>query len=202
MKIGKYEVTGINVDASNAFFKGENVLRVEKKDKLMQFDENTYAKLEGTSFHNGSIEVEVLSRLLPNAPDFSRGFIGIVFRASEKNDQFESFYIRPTNGHTNDPVRKNRAVQYFSYPIYSFEYFRNRGITEFEGPADVALNVWTRLKIIVSGERSSLYINDSREPALTVDYMKLGKNTRGSIGLFVDIGTEGFFKNIRIMEED
>ena len=35
----------------------------------MEFDENTYAKLKDFSFHNGTIEVKMLSRLLPDAPD-------------------------------------------------------------------------------------------------------------------------------------
>lgn len=31
------------------------------------------------------IEVKMLSRLLPDAPDFARGFIGIVYRANNKS---------------------------------------------------------------------------------------------------------------------
>ncbi|MGT2775580.1 hypothetical protein ACVRZG_05895 [Streptococcus hyovaginalis] len=65
-----------------------------------------------------------------DAPDFARGFIGLAFRISENDDYFESFYIRPTNGRTEDPIRRNRAIQYFAYPTYTFDYFREKGIMD------------------------------------------------------------------------
>ena len=64
---------------------GDKVFRVIKKDKIMQFDENTLVRLNHLDFHNGIIRVKMLSRLLPNAPDFARGFIGIVFRVNQDN---------------------------------------------------------------------------------------------------------------------
>ena len=40
--------------ASKPFlWKGEQVLRVVKTEKIWEFDENTYAKLPQVSFHNG-----------------------------------------------------------------------------------------------------------------------------------------------------
>lgn len=51
----------------------------------------------------------MLSRLLPDNPDFARGFIGIAFRINEDNSQFESFYMRPMNGRIDDPTRRSRA---------------------------------------------------------------------------------------------
>lgn len=36
---------------------------------------------------------------------------------------------------------------------------------------------------------------------LTVKDLKLGESAHGAIGLFVDIGTEGFFRNMRIDNE-
>ena len=89
-------------------------------------DINTYIQIDGSDFHNGTIEVDVCAGLLPDAPDYSRGFIGIVFRAAEDGREFESFYIRPTNGKgCTDPVRKAHGCQYFSFPGYTFAYFRH-----------------------------------------------------------------------------
>lgn len=178
------------------------VVKVTKKDKLMDFDENTYAKLSDFYFHNGTIEVKMLSRLLPDAPDFARGFIGIAFRISEDDTSFESFYVRPTNGRIDDPVRKNRGVQYFSYPKYTFEFFRNLGISDFEGPADIGLNEWITLKAVIKDATGTFYINDMENPVLVVEDMKLGKDNSGAIGLFVDIGTEGFFKDLTVTKID
>ena len=72
----------VHASASEEMIGGENVIRVVKKDKIMQFDENTLVKAKDVDFHNGIIRVKMLSRLLPDAPDFARGFIGIVFRVS------------------------------------------------------------------------------------------------------------------------
>ena len=41
---------------------GDKVFRVIKKDKIMQFDENTLVKLKDMDFHNGIIRVKMLSR--------------------------------------------------------------------------------------------------------------------------------------------
>ncbi|MBO0466156.1 hypothetical protein [Enterococcus plantarum] len=180
----------------------EPVLRVVKKDKLMEFDENTYAKVVGSTFHNGIIEVKMLSRLLPDAPDFARGFIGIAFRINQDDTAFESFYVRPTNGRIDDPIRKNRGVQYFSYPKYTFDYFRTLGITDFEGPADIGLDEWISLKAMIKEAKAAFYVNDSEEPVLVVDKMKHGAEAKGAIGFFVDIGTEAFFKDLKITAID
>lgn len=190
----------VHTAISTAELNGEPVLRVVKVEKLMGFDENTYAKLSGPSFHNGVIEVDMLSRLLPDAPDFARGFIGIAFRISEDDTAFESYYVRPTNGRTDDPVRRAHGSQYFSYPKYTFAWFREHGVTEYEAPVDIGLNEWIHLKAVIKDERAEFFVNSVL--TLTVANMKHGPAARGGVGLFVDIGTEAFFKNLTITAAD
>ena len=96
------ELMPVHTTLQQEVLNGETVIRVTKKDKIMQFDENTLVKVKDLDFHNGTIRVKMLSRLLPDAPDFARGFIGIVFRVNEADSEFESFYIRPTNAMTTD----------------------------------------------------------------------------------------------------
>ena len=164
----------------------------------MQFDENALVKVRDLDFHNGVIKVKMLNRLLPDAPDFARGFIGIVFRVNEDDSEFESFYIRPTNAMTDDPVRRAHGCQYFSYPGYTFAYFREFGITEFEAPIHNGLNEWVELKAVIEDDGARFYLNDEAEPVLTVDHMKHGKDARGSVGFFSEIGTEAFFKDLEV----
>ena len=177
---------------------GEKVFRVTKKDKIMQFDENTIVKLKDIGFHNGIIRVKMLSRLLPDAPDFARGFIGIVFRVNQNDSEFESFYIRPTNGMTEDPIRKAHGCQYFSYPGYTFAYYREFGITEYEAPIYNRLNEWVQLTAIIQDEKAEFYLNEEKKPVLVVQSMKHGKDARGSVGFFSEIGTEAFFKDFEV----
>ena len=97
-------------------FPGDGSVRIRKIDKELP-DENTYLKINDVVFHNGIIEVDVCGKLLKYAPDYARGFIGIVFRASDNDSEFESFYIRPANGRDcTDPVRKAHGCHYFYYP--------------------------------------------------------------------------------------
>ncbi len=190
---------GVHTAIENINDEGEEVLRVVKSEKIMEFDENTYAKVNNISFHNGVIEVKMLSRLLPDAPDFARGFIGIAYRINDDDTKFESFYVRPTNGkQCDDPIRKAHGCQYFSYPKYTFAYFREHDITNYEAPVDIELNEWIKLKAIIEGAHAEFYVNDEDTPVLVVDDMKHGSNLTGSIGLFVDIGTEAFFKDLKI----
>ena len=69
------EFENIHTAMSDVLLDGEQTIRVVKADKIMQFDENTLVRLKDCDFHNGTIKVKMLSRLLPDAPDFARGFI-------------------------------------------------------------------------------------------------------------------------------
>jgi len=190
------QLKAVHTDISNVIMDGVSVLRVVKKEKLLEFDENTYAKLNDVIFHNGIIEVKLLSRLLPDAPDYARGFIGIAFRIDEKDTAFESFYLRPTNGMTDDPVRRAHGCQYFSYPKYTFAYFRDEGIQDYEAPVEIGLNEWIDLKAVIHDAHAEFYVNGKL--TLTVEDMKHGPNASGSVGFFVDIGTEAFYKDLHI----
>lgn len=194
--------TSTHTEMQDVMMDGEPAIRVTKKDKLMQFDENTIVTVKDLDFHNGTISVKMLSRLLPDAPDFARGFIGIVFRVSPDTSEFESFYIRPTNGMTDDPIRRAHGCQYFSYPGYTFAYFREFGITGYEAPMNYGLDEWVTLKAVIQDEKASFYLNDEPEPVLTVDPMKHGKDAHGGVGFFSEIGTEAFFKDLKIEIQD
>lgn len=192
----KENITAVHTTISNETLNNEIVLRVIKSEKLMEFDTNSYAKINNATFHNGEIKVKMLSRLLDDAPDFARGFIGIAFRINEDDSKFESFYVRPTNGRCEDPIRKNRGSQYFSYPKYTFAYFRDRNILDYEAPANIGLNEWIELRAVINDSKGEFYVNN--EKVLEVNEMKHGKDLSGSLGLFVDIGTEAFFKDLEI----
>ncbi|SFE52494.1 hypothetical protein [Trichococcus pasteurii] len=188
----------VNSFITNLDFDGTEVLRVIKDPKIKAFDEPTYARVIGTTFKNGTIEVKVLSRLLPDAPEFARGFLGIAFRIDENNEHFESLYIRPTNGRNENQLRRNRSTQYFSYPDYKFDRFRAESPGEYESYADMDLDEWIDLKVKVDGEHAELYVNNSKHPVLVVNDLKHGPDKEGAIGLWVEEGTEGFFKDLKV----
>ena len=179
----------------------EETLRVWKTDSL-EPDINTYAALAGSDFHNGTIDVDVCGKLLADAPDYARGFIGIVFRAAPDGREFESFYIRPTNGKDcTDPVRKSHGCQYFSYPGYTFAYFREFNITHYENACDtIALNQWSHIRAEINDDTGIFFVDGIK--VLEVTGFKHGDSARGNVGLYVDIGTDGYFRNLTIRYDD
>jgi len=140
----------------------------------------------------------MLSRLLPDAPEFARGFIGVAFRIVDT--AFESFYIRPTNSMTDDPVRKAHGCQYFAFPKYTFAYFRENNITGYENAMPYGLDTWVKLTAKIEDDGAEFYLNDNL--TLKVNDLKHGKNLRGSVGFFLDTGTEAFYKNLQITKLD
>ncbi len=195
-------VQAVNTEVSDAMIDGEQVLRVVKSKSVTGYDENTYAKVPNLSFHNGTITVKMLSRLLDDAPDYARGFIGIAFRINHENNEFESFYIRPTNAHTDDPTRKSHGAQYFSYPTYTFAWLREHGIAKYDAEIEQDLDEWVTLKAVIHDSEAVFYLNDSDTPTMMVTDLIHGPESSGSIGLFVDIGTEGFFKDLTVESEE
>lgn len=174
------------------------VVRVSKDSLIKEVDEPTFVRLRNVSFKDGTIEVTVRSKLLPNAPESARGFIGVAFRINDSNSKFECIYIRPTNGRAEDQIRRNHAIQYFSFPEYKFPRLRKESPEKYESYADMGLNEWIRMKIVVKGAQARLYLNNGTQPALVVNDLKHGSESSGGIGLFVDVGTDGFFTDLKI----
>lgn len=186
------------VNTSVEFIDG--VVKVIKNKEILEDDEPTYALYENIDFNNGIIEVEVLSKLLKDAPDHARGFIGVAFRIND--NKFECFYIRPTNSMCNIQIRRNRATQYFSYPDYKWFRLRKENVAEYESYSISKLDEWIKLRIEVDGEVARFYVGNMDEPSLIVNDLKHKSNLRGDVGLFVDIGTEGYFRNLNIIKNN
>ena len=194
----KDKLVGVNVSMSVETVKSKSVVRVMKDSAVKAFDQPTFGKLKGVEFKDGTIEVMVLSKLLPNAPESARGFIGVAFRINDDNSKFECLYIRPTNGRDLNQVRRNHSIQYFSYPDYKFDRLRNEAPEQYESYADMGLNEWIKLRIVVKGLQAKLFLNENREPSLIVNDLKHGVELSGAIGFWVDVGTEGFFSDLKI----
>lgn len=181
---------------------GETVVQVIKDSFIKEGDEATFVRIKNTNFKNGVIEVDVLSKLLAKASPTDRGFIGLAFRIDDMNSKFESIYIRPTNGRADDQVRRNHSIQYFSFPDYKFDRLRKENPEKFEAYADMGLNEWIKLKIIIRGTQAKLFLNNNNQPFLIVNDLKQGADATGAVGLFVDAGTEGYFRNLKITIHD
>jgi len=177
---------------------GKQAVKLIKDSTLQAVDEATFVRIKNIDFKDGIIEVNVLSRLHKKARPSDRGFIGIAFRINEDNSKFECMYIRPTNGRADDQVRRNHSIQYFSFPDFKFPRLRKESPEMYESYADMGLNEWIKIKIEVIGKQAKLFLNDNKQPSLIVNDLKMGAEASGALGLFVDVGTEGYFRELKI----
>jgi hypothetical protein len=198
-----YGLTPVQVNMSVTKIAGKKALRVSRDTATQGADIPTFVRLKNTGhFSNGTIEVTLLSRLLPAAEAYARGFIGVAFRINKDNSRFECIYLRPANGRAEDQLRRNHSTQYFSYPDYKFDRLRKEAEGKYESYADMALNEWIKMRIVVKHAQAKLYLNDNPQPVLIVNDLKLGATGIGAIGLFVDSGTDAFFRDIKVVTEN
>jgi hypothetical protein len=187
-----------DVVPSTSQHEGSDALRLVLTPDAETPDNPTFARIKGLTFHNGVIELEVAGRPLPDAAPQARGFIGVAFRVADGLSAFECIYIRPTNGRADDQFRRNHATQYFSYPHWKFDRLRQEVPGHYEAYVDLITGAWTKLRIEVDGERALLFVHDQDQPTLIVNDLKHGPDLAGGVGLYIDNGTEGFFKHLAV----
>jgi hypothetical protein len=198
------QVKARNVTVKAVKYHGSPALEVRRLVDPSTPDTDTFAFIPDLDFHDGTIELDVSGTPLPGALAGARGFVGLVFRAKLADGTFgcEGIYLRPTNGRADDQVRRNHSTQYFSYPGYDFARFRREAPEKYESYADLVPGEWTHMRVEVKGATAKLYVGASTQPVLIVKDLKRGADARGSIGLYVDNGTDGHFRNLRVRKAD
>lgn len=186
------------VSSTIAHHEGKDAVRLVLTPDAITPDNPTFARIKNLAFSNGTIEVEVAGRPLPDAAPDARGFIGIAFRIQDDLSKFECFYIRPTNGRAEVQLRRNRACQYFSYPDWKFDRLRREVPGHYEAYVDLVTGAWTKLLIEVDGDKARFFVHEPEQPTLIVNDLKHGSDVKGAVGLYIDNGTEGFFRNLRV----
>ena len=155
------------------------------------------AIVNGQTFRDGTVEVDVAGRRGPHAVPSDRGFVGVVFRLSGDRSKSEYIYLRPDNGRATDQVQRNHSVQYASHPDFPWPRLRKEFPEKYESYVDLEPGVWTRMRIEVSGVTARLYVHDNQQPNLIVNDLKHGMS-EGGVALWIGPGSEAFFTNLRI----
>jgi hypothetical protein len=200
--LDKNTIEPVNVFMSIEKMAGKVVVKAIKDSSVKEVDEPTFIRIKGLDFKNGTIEVKVLSRLLQNAPEYARGFIGIAFRINETNTQYESIYLRPVNARVEDQVRRNHSIQYYAYPQYKFDRLRKESPERYESYSDMEMNKWITMRIEVKDKQAKLFLDNKKQPSLIVNDLKHGADLSGAIGLWVEIGTEAYFSDLRVYRNE
>ena len=191
------------VEAAPAEYKGRKAIKVEMPDAAIKaqlgidVDMPTFVRIP-VDLRNGTIEVDILSRLNGKGPPDARAFIGISYRITDPEAHFETIYLRPLNGRKKNPPspRDKRAVQYFAYPDWKFDRLRKEYPDgHYESGADIADDEWIMLRLDIDGTRVRVSVNGKDELAFAD---AKGMPVAGGIGLWVGMGTEGYFSDLRM----
>src|SRR5215471_5585164 len=140
------------------------------------FLDNGVALLNDSAFGDGTIDVDVALHGHPS-------FAGIAFRA-ESDKGYELVYVRP---HLS---RRADALQYT--PVFhgsaAWQLYSGDGYT---AAAELPLNRWVHLKLVVSGDQARFYVDGAAAPQLTITDLKRPW-ARGQIGLWGGLGGASF----------
>ena len=147
-------------------------------------------------FADGEIDVDVRGRDV-----FQKSFVGVMFRATA-DTSFDLVYLRPFNSASPDSVRRSHAVQYTSYPGFTWERLRADHPGRYEAAAvpQPGPNDWVHVRLSLHGTNLEVYLNHSATPALHVQ--TLGGRTRGGVGLWVGDLSPGDFANLTLRADN
>ncbi len=145
-------------------------------------------------FKNGEIEIEMRGKDL-----LQRSFIGVAFHG-QNDSTYEAVYCRPFNFFARDSVRRIHAIQYVSHPDFTWKKLRETRNAVFEKRLvnPPYPNGWFTMRLVIDEKTVKAYINQEKNPALTVD--RLTDRKDGKLGIFVGDGGGGDFRSIKIID--
>src|SRR6266480_6177525 len=153
------------------------------------------AYLQGVEFTNGTIELDVRGKDVPQ-----QSFVGVAFHAVD-GTTFDAVYFRPFNFKADDPARRAHAVQYISHPTYTWDKLRAEHPGKYEQPVTPAPdpNDWFHVRVVVTAPQVKVFVNDAKEPNLVVT--QLSDRRKGRVGLWVGNNSAGDFANLKIVAQ-
>jgi len=188
----------VKIQAEVASYHERRAVRVVNVEgQRVQTGEVVLALVKTSDFKDGTIEAEVAGVPRQGAPPGTRGFVGIAFHVQDHGSRYEAFYLRMTNGRADDQLQRNHSAQYVSHPDFPWRRLRDENPGKYESYVDLVAGAWTRVRIVVSGNKAQLYVNGADQPCLIVNDLKLG-DAHGQVALWTGSDTEAHFSNLTI----
>ena len=186
-----------NVKAAPVDYQGRQAMLITDAGAPGLSDAGRFAVIQGSSFQDGTINVDPTGDTAPDAQPTFRGFVGIAFRVSPDRSRFECFYLRPKNGRSEDQLQRNHSAQYISMPGFPWDKLRSETPGKYESYVNLTPGEWTHVKIRVTGSSARLYVNGAAEPTLIVNDLKQPVEP-GAIALWIGPGTIAHFSNLSV----
>jgi hypothetical protein len=182
---------------------GRAAMRVSLTEQMTRYDVPGAGSLDLPTFialpiwfEDGTIEVDVLSRLHDNTSDTTEPLAGLAYRIRGDKSRFDAVEVRPLNGTTKTmpSPRSRRVAQFFANPEWPFDKLWPE--ESWDWSEDMVADMWTRITVQIDGTRLTALVDGVQ--VLVIPVVRAAA-TRGDLGLFVDVGTEAFFANLRII---
>ena len=153
------------------------------------------AWITGVELSEGTIELEIKGK-----NEQGRSFVGIAFHGQD-NRVFDAVYLRPFNFQAAEQERRSHAIQYISMPEHDWNELRkgHPGKYEFAITPAPDPDSWVKLKLVVKSKKVAAFVNGADAPALTVEL--LNDRLKGKVGLWVGNGSDGWFRNLKVIPE-
>jgi len=156
------------------------------------------ALVDGLEFTDGTIEVDLAGEPAAGAAGGARGFVGVAFRVQPDRRTYDCFYLRPTNGRSDDQERRNHTAQYVSHPEHTWSVLREKTPSRYESYVDILPATWIHVKIVVAGDQARLFVNHQAQPTLIINDVKTGAAAKGSVALWFEGTTIAHYANLKI----
>jgi hypothetical protein len=174
-------------------YQGRKALRLITQ----QQSQEVFAFLRGVHIQDGIIQADIAMKTTTPPGVRMPGFVGIAFRASADASQYDLFYLRPGNSHSEDQAMRNHSVQYVAAPGYDWYALRRNWPWLYESWADLLPEHWSTVKVEIHGRTAKLFVNAAENPSLIVNGLK-GELLQGGIALWGYAGEEAYFSNVRV----
>ena len=148
------------------------------------------AWLEDVDFHNGTIEVLIRGKNVPQ-----QSFVGIAFRGVD-HETYDAVYFRPFNFLADNELSRSHHVQYISHPVNTWSKLRREhtGVFENEIVDPPAPDGFFKARIEIDKPEIRVYVNDAVEPSLVIS--ELTDRVGGRIGLWMGNNSDGSFAEL------
>ncbi|MFK7785851.1 MAG: hypothetical protein AB8B56_12080 [Crocinitomicaceae bacterium] len=175
-KTAEFNADAWQVDAKNHSF-------TDYKGKQALFLDQGKARLKNSSFKNGVIEYDINFKQ-------ERSFAGVHFHIQNELN-YEEYYLRAHQSGNED------AMQYTSVTNgnAAWQLYSGKG---HWSPITFRFGEWMHVKLIVSGTKMDVFIDDMEKPILHVSELKLG-STSGGLGFGTFLGS-AYYANLTYEE--
>ncbi|MEO5823420.1 MAG: hypothetical protein ABIT71_23195 [Vicinamibacteraceae bacterium] len=165
---------------------GRQVFRLDARDG------DGVAWWPDVAFATGTIALDIRGRNVSQS-----SFVGIAFHGVDETT-YEAIYFRPFNFRSDDPARRQRAVQYVSHPAHPWQRLREQHPGVYEKPVTPPPDPegWFHASIVVEADTIKVFVDPAA--SATLEVKRLTDRAGGWVGVWVGNTSPGDFANVTI----